>query len=154
MLEFPPIGMGPEVWGPIFWGTMHIVSLGYPETPSKEEQAAAANFYNSLAVVIPCPICRAHYSHFLSEMPVERVTGSRKELVFWLFTLHNKVNVQLGKREYAWEEFIENIRALRDKGATKLVQGSSTYEGIGYLLAGVLLGGAGFYAYNQYLKPK
>ena len=62
---FPQIGMGPDVWGPLFWSTMHIVTLGYAETPTKEEQDAATQFFNSLAIVIPCPICRAHYSHFL-----------------------------------------------------------------------------------------
>jgi len=94
--SFPPIGMGPETWGPIFWTTMHIVTLGYSATPTSEEKAGAAAFFNSLQTMIPCPICREHYVGFLRESPVESAVESRDALVAWAFVLHNKVNRRLG----------------------------------------------------------
>ena len=88
MSKFPPLGMSPAVWGPIFWSTMHIVSLGYSNTPTEEEQRAATQFYESLAYVIPCPICKDHYRHFLQEMPP--TVNNRDALVAWVFTIHKK----------------------------------------------------------------
>ena len=153
---FPQIGMGPDVWGPIFWSTMHIVTLGYADVPSKEEQNAAAQFFNSLAIVIPCPICRAHYSHFLQASPVEAAATSRTELVHWLFSLHNKVNVQLGKRQISWEDFIAKMSKLRDKGSVNIFDENSTnpYSLLAWFTGGLFIGIAGYYAYNHIIKPK
>lgn len=110
--SFPPIGMSPSVWGPIFWTTMHIVTLGYPHHPSDDERAGAAMFFNSLAQVIPCPICKEHYRAFLSRMPVEAATRSRNTLIRWAFDLHNKVNEQLEKPTISFDQFIANMQAL------------------------------------------
>lgn len=112
MAQFPSIGMSPSVWGPIFWTTMHIVSLGYADTPSKEEQSAAVQFYRSLESVIPCPICKSHYSHFLAEMPVEDAVANRQSLIRWVFDIHNKVNEKLGKPQLTFAQYVTHMRAL------------------------------------------
>ncbi len=122
--KFPPIGMGPEIWGPFFWTTMHIVSLGYSATPNEEERAGAAAFYNSLATMIPCPVCREHYREFLKEEPVESATMNRDTLIDWVFRLHNKVNARLGKPVLSFEAYVQNMRALSQSGPFK-VPGSS-----------------------------
>lgn len=154
---FPQIGMGPDVWGPLFWSTMHIVTLGYSETPSKEEQEAAVQFFNSLAIVIPCPICREHYAHFLETSPVNIAAKSRTELIHWLFILHNNVNVQLGKRKISWEEFIATMSKLRDKGSVNILAESSnaSLHPAAWITGGILLGVVGYYfTYNHIVKPK
>jgi hypothetical protein len=110
--KFPPMGMSPDVWGPLFWRTMHIVSLGYNTEPSKREQEDAIRFYKALETMLPCGICRAHYSEFLKEMPVEEAVASRDDLVYWVFKLHNKVNKNLGKREISFNEYIQSMRTL------------------------------------------
>ena len=110
--KFPPMGMSPDVWGPIFWQTMHIVSLGYNPEPSKQEQEDAVKLYTSLKTMLPCGICRAHYSEFLREMPIEHAVGSRDDLIYWVFQLHNKVNMNLGKREFTFDEYIRSMRNL------------------------------------------
>jgi hypothetical protein len=145
--QFPPIGMSPSVWGPIFWTTMHIVTLGYPDTPSKEEQQGVVQFFASLATVIPCPICRTHYAHFLAETPVETVATSRQELIIWLFNLHNKVNEKLGKRAITLNEFIENMRALSERSHITIPPPaiSATTAIVGG--AGILLGATAVYFY-------
>ena len=145
--NFPAIGMGPETWGPIFWTTMHIVTLGYPASPSAEEKAGAAAFFNSLRTMIPCPICREHYVAFLAESPVEAATGSRDALVFWAFTLHNKVNDRLGKRILKWDEFIANMRALSESGHTRLPSKCGPSPILSLLVGGAALFGIGAAAY-------
>jgi hypothetical protein len=140
---FPPFGMAPDVWGPIFWRTMHIVSLGYSPNPTEQEQTAAKQFYESLQYVIPCPICREHYSHILSSMPPR--VGNRDELVAWVFDVHNKVNEQLGKPVFTWEQYVASMVALRTGGATVREPNWLLYG-----VAGAAIAGAGYYLYNKY----
>lgn len=129
---------------------MHIVTLGYPPNPSQDEKIAAANFFNSLAHVIPCPICKSHYQHFLKEVPVENVVGSRDELINWCFELHNKVNSKLGKKEISFSEFINNMRSLSNTSHIELPPQSVTSSSmvVGALtLAGLF--GIGYYVYSK-----
>jgi len=148
------IGMPPAVWGPLFWNTMHVVSLGYTNNPSQDEQTAVIQFYKSLEFVIPCPICRAHYSKFLKEMPVENNVTNRDTLVKWLFDLHNKVNKQLNKSVITWEQYIAHIKNLSDMSALTLHDNSAanTTNLVIAAIAGVFVGVAGMYTYNHYVK--
>lgn len=144
--KFPQMGMSPDVWGPIFWNTMHIVSLGYNLEPSKKEQDDAVKFYKSLETMLPCGICRSHYSEFLREMPVEHAVGSRDDLIYWVFQLHNKVNVNLGKREFTFDEYIQSMRNL---GGVSSKFFTPSNIGIVVILAAIVavgVGGAVYYA--------
>ena len=141
---FPPFGMTPDVWGPIFWRTMHIVSLGYSPNPTEQEQTATKQFYESLQYVIPCPICREHYSHILSSMPPR--VESRDALIEWVFEVHNKVNEQLGKPQFTWEQYVASMIALRDGGAAAATGPNWLLYGV----AGAALGSAAYYMYNKY----
>jgi hypothetical protein len=71
-------------------------------------------FYESLVDVIPCPICRQHYEDNLKTMPLDEPIKSRMGLVKWVFDMHNKINVQLGKREITFDEFIESMKNLEN----------------------------------------
>ena len=107
-----PIHMPPQVWGPIFWATLHIASLGYADKPSERQKKNIIAFYESMVDVLPCPICRNHYEQNLEEMPVKDAVNNRVDLINWVFSMHNRVNVQLGKREYTFGEFIESMKHL------------------------------------------
>ena len=143
---FPPIGMSPDVWGPIFWNAMHIATLGYDETPTEEEQKAAANIFNSLKFMIPCPICRHHYSMILKTDPVEPVVVSRTKLVQWAFQIHNRVSKEIGNKEFSWEQFLEAILALSNSKSSQ-----KDFLWMYALIAGVGIG-VGAYAFYKTLK--
>lgn len=148
---FPPIGMSPAVWGPIFWTTMHIVSLGYSNTPSEEEQYSASAFYNSLGSMIPCPICRSHYKMFLKESPIENAVKSREDLIQWVFLVHNKVNAQLGKPELTFDQYIKNMQRLSEKEYVSITKTALPLTSAAMVLGlGAIVGAAGFYFYNKY----
>jgi len=146
---FPPVGMGPAIWGPLFWKTMHIVSLGYSPTPTSEEKEGIAHFYESLATAIPCPICKHHYAHFLKELPVRDAVQSRDALIEWVFDIHNKVNVELGKPEFTWEQYIASIQAMSSQMPVASTAWTMTL--VAGLVAGAVLG-AGAYALYQSKK--
>lgn len=150
--RFPSIGMSPAVWGPIFWTTMHIVSLGYPSKPSEEDKAGAVAFFNSLSTVIPCPICKTHYKSFLAKSPVESAINDRQDLIHWVFDMHNNVNVQLGKRAIRFDEYVAHMQSLAAAPNTVLPSSSPAIISLQTLVAfGAIVGIAGG-AYYYYTK--
>jgi hypothetical protein len=106
----------PEVWGPIFWCTLHIVSLAYPDEPSYSEKRAAKEYFNSLAHLLPCPVCRTHFREILQGLPVENWLDNRKSLIEWVWMAHNQVNKRLGKAEITQADFIKRYNEMALRG--------------------------------------
>jgi Erv1 / Alr family len=111
-----PLSMPPEVWGPIFWATIHITALAYPETPNYSQKRAAKDFYKSLGELIPCPICRKHFIENIKQTPIDPFLDNRTDLVNWTLKLHNKVNLDLGKATITREEFMKAYEDMCDRG--------------------------------------
>lgn len=106
----------PEIWGPMFWGTLHIVSLAYPDEPTYSEKRAAKEFFNSLIYLLPCPVCRSHFREVLQGIPVETWLDNRKSLVEWVWMAHNQVNVKLGKAEITMSDFYKRYNEMAERG--------------------------------------
>jgi len=87
----------PTVWGPLFWHTIHIVALGYSNSPTYAQKRAAKEFYESLVQLIPCAVCREHYTTNLNKNPISPHLDRRDDLFKWTVNLHNEVNSMLGK---------------------------------------------------------
>jgi hypothetical protein len=100
-MHFPP-----SVWGPFFWHTVHIVALGYPKNPTYTDKKCAKEFYESLAYLLPCSICREHYREHLKKSPITTFLDSRTDLIKWTIQIHNHVNKMLGKLEWTLEEVL------------------------------------------------
>ena len=126
-------GMRPSVWGPILWNTMHIISLGYPEEPDNTTQQAAASFYRSLSSLIPCPICREHYTKLIRVIPP--ATESKDALIKWVFTIHNQVNNELGKAEISYDAFMMHMESLSYESSSTLPMATGIAIGIGISVA-------------------
>ena len=106
----------PEIWGPLFWSTFHIVSLGYPESPTFAEKRAAKEFFNSMIFLLPCPVCKEHFSDVLKTLPVETWLDNRSSLTEWVWMLHNRVNARLGKPEISKSAFFGRYVAMAERG--------------------------------------
>ena len=96
----------PSVWGPFFWHTIHIVALGYPKNPTYTDKKCAKEFYESLAYLLPCNICRQHYKDNLIKNPLTPFLDSRTDLIKWTVDIHNSVNKMLEKPEWTLEEVL------------------------------------------------
>jgi len=118
----------PEVWGPFFWHTIHIVALGYPQTPEYSDKKAAKEFYESLQNLIPCPICRQHYVSHLTKLPIGPSLDNRKDLFRWTVDLHNDVNEMLGKRKYTETEVIQYYNRLGARGRSPVITSQDFME--------------------------
>lgn len=106
----------PEVWGPMFWATLHLVSMSYPEQPSYSEKRAAKEFFNALPFLLPCPVCRDHFAEVLKGIPVETWLDNRTSLTEWVWMAHNRVNLRLGKPEFSKADFVAEYRKMAERG--------------------------------------
>jgi hypothetical protein len=100
----------------MFWSTLHIISLAYPDDPTYSEKRAAKELFNALVQLLPCPVCRSHYKEIIQAMPVETWLDNRKSLVEWVWSLHNQVNVKLGKAEITLPEFYKHYNEMAERG--------------------------------------
>jgi len=114
-MRFPP-----AVWGPIFWMTIHIVALGYSDTPSYSEKRAVKEFYEGLQFLIPCPKCKEHYRENLKIHPVTPSLDNRRDLFRWTVKMHNMVNKQLGKAEITETEALAFMGRLGARGRSPI----------------------------------
>jgi len=105
----------PELWGPIFWSTLHITSLAYPDDPTYAEKRAAKEFFNALAHLLPCPVCRSHFREILQGSPIDSWLDNRTMLTEWVWKAHNAVNVKLGKPEVTMADFMKRYREMADR---------------------------------------
>ena len=90
--------MDPNIWGKHGWKFIHFVAQGYPNEPSQEQKLHYKNFLNSIQYILPCSLCRDHYSQNLINNPIDdTVLRNKKSFINWTVKLHNIVNMQTGK---------------------------------------------------------
>jgi hypothetical protein len=106
-MQFPP-----QVWGPFFWHTIHVVALGYPKEPTYIDKKSAKEFFESLQYLIPCGVCREHYREHLADNPVSVFLDSRNDIFKWTVMIHNRVNKMLNKPEWTEDEVLEYYKRL------------------------------------------
>ena len=92
-------GHPPTVWGPSTWRLMHIVAIDMPFEMKDEDRRAFSMFIASLAMLLPCANCRAHFQEILQgEMAIQPTDlVDRRSMFDWTIRLHNLVNSRLGK---------------------------------------------------------
>lgn len=149
-----PGSIPPTTWGPFFWHTMHLVALGYSNQPTYAEKRAAKEFYESFTHLIPCPICKLHYTDHLKNNPITPSLDNRQDLFQWTVNIHNLVNKDLGKPEYTDTDAIAFYHRLGEMGRSPVwtpqdLQAANfavaVKFGTGALAFGVLLGGLAYY---------
>lgn len=91
-------------WAHPTWRLIHIFPTLYPATYSQRAATAYINFMESLAYVIPCPICSGHLKANLKAFPLTKEhLQSRNSLFMWSYLLHERVNRQLNNKSISLE---------------------------------------------------
>ena len=139
--------MDPQLWGPQLWYVLHIITMTYPKEPSEYSKRAYHDFFNNLKDVLPCDICKKHYSKFIIEYPVTPHLDSRENLVKWLIQIHNFVNLELGKPVLSVEEVValydnlEPVSPFSPMEVNKLLEDSKAKKSnsLFYLKFGIII---------------
>lgn len=86
------------IWGKSFWETLHNVSFGYPDNPTEEDKINYKNFYKSVQYVLPCCLCKKHYTDMInnSELKIDdKYFNNMASLSLWVYNIHEYVNQKL-----------------------------------------------------------
>ncbi len=89
----------PDIWGPCLWKSIHIIALGYPESPSTDDMNNYKQFFENLWKLLPCEKCSINYKHHLEIHPITYENLKDTDSLFkWTVDLHNIVNEKLNKK--------------------------------------------------------
>jgi hypothetical protein len=101
-------------WGNHCWEFCHTISFNYPISPLNSDKNAYKMFYENLKNIIPCNICKCSYAFFYDNFPIDNYLDDRHGVVYWVYTIHNIVNLKLGNNVVILKDVIlkyENNRA-------------------------------------------
>ena len=135
--------IGPAVFGPHIWKTMHYVSLGYPKNPTQEQKEKYRAFYMSFMDVLPCSLCAVHYKENYAKYPLtDIILSNRDKLINWVIDIHNIVNEMKNKKVYSYEEARKLIENNEERCVINIghSSGHSTGNNIIYLLLAFFMG--------------
>jgi FAD-linked sulfhydryl oxidase len=90
-------------WGRPGWKFLHAVTFAYPSAPDLKTKLRYRRFFKTLKYVLPCPLCRAHYSKLVQGLTIGHMKNAGT-LSRWLVDVHNKINVKLGKKTVSYDE--------------------------------------------------
>lgn len=85
------------------WDTIHAFAFSYSDRPSAEERRHARQFYEAIAYLFPCQLCREHYSDMIRREGYRVDASNRDALSRWSVRIHNAVNARLGKPQWSYE---------------------------------------------------
>lgn len=99
-------GMKTRYWGPHAWAFLFSAIAGaYPiklDKNNKDHIKTMKKFHSmmvALEYTLPCYWCRHSFGGYLKELPIEKYSGSRKDMMKWLYLLHDMVNNKLIQQE-------------------------------------------------------
>lgn len=94
--SFSTFTSDPKEWGPMLWNFMHTMAANYPAKPTLQDKESAKQFFISLKKLLPCEVCRDHYTSLLLRNPPQ--IGTSESLQIWVLWLHNEINRRLGNK--------------------------------------------------------
>ena len=104
--------MDPNIWGPNLWVFLHTMSFNYPQNPSEKDINTHIDFFNSLVHILPCSVCKDHYSTFIEQNPVKDYLNNRESIIRWVLKCHNNVNKLNNKNEWNYDMLIRHYSKL------------------------------------------
>ena len=86
-----------KIWGPVVRRLLHLICYRYRDTSTLNdtEKDLLNTFIYGLCYVMPCKHCSVTYTAFLEIDSAEDVIAGGKDLFFWSYALHERVNKKL-----------------------------------------------------------
>jgi len=106
--------MQTDIWGPHLWEYLHTLTFNYPITPSNNHKIYYKQFFDNLQYTLPCSYCRESFSIIYKIFNIDKFLDDRHGITFWLFCIHNIINIKLNKNIVSFDFVVnkyENIRA-------------------------------------------
>lgn len=94
----------PDVWGPLFWFTLHNGASVYPIQATEIQKDMMRGFIYGIPSMLPCNTCKIHANNYIQSHNIDNIIKGRESLFKWFVDFHNKVNVRTNKRYVPLEE--------------------------------------------------
>ena len=104
-------------WGPSAWDYLHTLTFNYPENPSDDNKKYYYELFNNLRFTLPCKYCRESYNIFFKYININDYLDDREGITYWLFTIHNIVNLKLNKKKV---NFIDVVNYYEKRRANQI----------------------------------
>ena len=104
--------MEPNIWGKHAWIFLHSVSMNYPDNPSNNDRKNYKDFFENLRYVLPCEVCKKHFSQHIQSNSIVSALHSKKKLVEWVIEVHNQVNISLNKPTMNYDQVIDLYKKI------------------------------------------
>ena len=100
------LNLNPDIWGSHAWFFLESIVISYPDNPSEEMKKNYIDFFKSIGKILPCEICRIHFTEFIDKNPLTNsIISSKKLLINWILDAHNNVNNINNKKKITLDEF-------------------------------------------------
>ena len=96
-----------KVWGPIYWKFLLNVALTYPTHPNEVIKRKYYDLLMNFPLFLPNENMGNTFSKFLDSYPPQAYLSTKESLVKWVWFIHNKINVFIGKPEMGYYEAID-----------------------------------------------
>ena len=109
-------------WGPSAWDYLHTLTFNYPENPTNDHKKNYYELFNNLKFTLPCKYCRESYNIFFKYININDYLDDRMGITYWLYTIHNIVNLKLNKKKVNFIDVVnyyENRRANKNNESCK-----------------------------------
>ena len=92
-------GMVTNLWGPLAWTFLHVMSFNYPINPTPEDKRHYREYILNLQYVLPCKYCRINLKNNFKKKPLQMChMASRDTFSRYVYELHELVNKMLKKK--------------------------------------------------------
>ena len=125
-------GLRTKHWGPHFWKTMYYTALNYPVKITKSDchqkiKKHTIAFYAAMQYTLPCVFCLESYRRFYKELDIEQYSGSRIDMLEWVYLMKDMVNKKLiAQEKTTLDAAISKIKQMHaDKKITRSYMNSA-----------------------------
>ena len=93
-----------KVWGPLYWKFLYTIAIGYPLKPNEVTRRKYYDLIMNFPLFLPNENMGNTFSKFLDNYPPQAYLSNRESFIKWIWFIHNKINVFLGKQEMTYAE--------------------------------------------------
>ena len=101
-----------DVWGPYYWFFLHTISLNYPNHPTENLKKKYYDLISNFYLFIPDLKIGSEFNDLITQYPVSPFLDSKKSFIHWVHSIHNKINLNLGKPKISLTNFYDEYFEL------------------------------------------
>jgi hypothetical protein len=124
-------------WGPHFWFVLHSIAETYPLHPNAITKRKYYDTIQNFPLFLPDQKMGDRFAEMLLAYPVSPYLASRESFMRWVWFIHNKVNVHIGKPAISREEAYDANANMYRVHNPKIY---AYHIGVPYAIAGAIIG--------------